>query len=50
LNPIVFSEENFVAVNIFQSDNGENLFSAPTPDITVTSYLPQQEDSIDSQN
>jgi hypothetical protein len=42
LNPIVFSEEDFVAVNTLQPDNGETLSIAPTPDIVVNSYLPQQ--------
>jgi hypothetical protein len=36
LNPIVFSEDDFVAVNTLQSDNRENLCSASTPDVTVT--------------
>jgi hypothetical protein len=50
LNPSVFSEEDFVAMNTLQSNNEENLSSAPTPDIIVNSYLPQQENSVNSRN
>jgi hypothetical protein len=50
LHPSVFSEEYFVAVNTLQSDNGETVCSAHTPDITGSSYSPEQEGNINSQN
>jgi hypothetical protein len=50
LSPSVFSEEDFVAVNTLKSDNGEILSSALGPDITESSYSPEQEDSTNSQN
>jgi hypothetical protein len=50
LSSRVFLEEDFVAVNTLQSDNGEILSSAHGPDITGSSYAPEQEDSTNSQN
>jgi hypothetical protein len=50
LSPSVFSEEDFVAVTTLQSDNGEILSSAHGPDVTGSSYSPEQEDSTNSQN
>lgn len=50
LNRSVFSEEDFIAVNVLKSDNGETIFITPTPDIIVTSYLPQREYSFSPPN
>jgi hypothetical protein len=50
LGPSVFSEEDFEAVNTLQSANKENLSSVHRPDITGSSYSPEQEDSTNSEN